>query len=293
MRKHILIIAAAIIIVLALVTVAVAADPFVGTWKLNVAKSKFNPPSSASKSMVVKIEAQDNGLKFTFDSVDAEGKVAHGEYAAKFDGKDYPVKGDPATDAVSLKRIGDSGYEIVNKKGGKETSRVSVVFAKDGKSSTVTAKDAKGQVTSVGIFEKQLASAADPYVGTWKLNVAKSKASDPNALPKSDIVKNEGIENGLNTTYDGVDSQGKAYHMVWSGIYDGKDYPYKGSPIYDTCAERKIDPNTLIIVNKKAGKEVSSSRCVASTDGRRVDCTGKGKDSKGRELSSTAVYEKQ
>ena len=151
MRKAMLLLA-----VFGLVGSLWAADPFVGTWKLNVAKSKYNPPSSAFKSMIVKIEAQDNGLKFTFDSVDAEGKVSRGEYAAKFDGKDYPVKGDPTTDMVSLKRIGDSGFEIVNKKGGKDTGRTRVVFAKDGKSSTVTTKDAKGQEsTSVSIFEKQ------------------------------------------------------------------------------------------------------------------------------------------
>jgi hypothetical protein len=161
MRIRSLVISATLIavLVLALAVTALAGDPFVGTWKLNVAKSKFNPPSSAYKSMIVKIEAQDNGLKFTLDIVDAEGKVTHVEDAPKFDGKDYPVKGDPTTDTVSLKRIGDSGFEVVNKKGGKETSITSVVFAKDGKSSTVTAKtkDTKGQevVTSISIYEKQ------------------------------------------------------------------------------------------------------------------------------------------
>jgi hypothetical protein len=155
MRKQILIVAAVTIFALALVSIAMAGDPFVGTWKLNVAKSKFNPPSSAYKSLIVKIEAQDNGLKFTFDIVDAEGKVSHVEDAPKFDGKDYPIKGDPTTDMVSLKRIGDNGFEIVYKKGGKETGTTRVVLEKDGKSSTVTAKDAKGQETTTSIYEKQ------------------------------------------------------------------------------------------------------------------------------------------
>jgi len=79
------------ILTLTLATIAMAADPFVGTWKLNVAKSKFNPPGSALKSDVVKIVAQDNGLKFTFNRMDAEGKAIHIESAPKFDGKDYPV----------------------------------------------------------------------------------------------------------------------------------------------------------------------------------------------------------
>jgi hypothetical protein len=147
-------------LVLALAVIAVAADNlFIGTWKLNVGKSKFNPPSSAFKSDIVKIEALDNGLQFTFDRVDAEGKTLHIEQAPKFDGKDYPVRGDPATDAVLLKKIDANGFETVNRKGGKDINRVTVVFAKDGKSSTVTAKtkDTKGQevVVSISIYEKQ------------------------------------------------------------------------------------------------------------------------------------------
>ena len=135
-----------------------AENPFVGTWKLNVVRSNFNPPSSALKSDIVKIEAQDNGLKFTFDRMDAEGKSMHIEEAPKFDGKDYPYKGDAAADTVSLRRIDANTFEQVNKKDGKDVISVRVAIAKDGKSSTVTAKtkDAKGQeVTSVSIYEKQ------------------------------------------------------------------------------------------------------------------------------------------
>jgi hypothetical protein len=159
MRKHLLVVAVTIIFMLALATVALAADPFVGTWKMNVAKSKFIPPSSAFKSDIVKIEAQDNGLKFTFDRVDAEGKTLHIEQAPKSDGKDYPVKGDPTTDMVTLKRIDANSFEQMSKKAGKEPISVRVVLAKDGKSSTVTAKtkDTKGQeiVVSISIYEKQ------------------------------------------------------------------------------------------------------------------------------------------
>jgi hypothetical protein len=135
-----------------------AASPFAGTWKLNVAKSKFNPPSSTLKSNTVKIEDQDNGLKFTMDVVDATGAVIHSEEAPKFDGKDYPIKGSPTTDTVTLRRIDTNTFEHVSKKGGKEVERVRVVISKDGKTSTVTAKskDAKGQeITSISIYEKQ------------------------------------------------------------------------------------------------------------------------------------------
>jgi hypothetical protein len=158
MSKQMLFVALGILLGLALATTVLAEDPFPGTWKLNVAKSQFNPPSSAVKSILVKIEAQENGLKFIFDVVDAAGKSTHYEEAPKFDGKDYAVKGDPETDTVALKRMGANGFEVLNKKGGKETNRVKVVFSKDGKSSTCTTitKDAKGQeLTAISIYEKQ------------------------------------------------------------------------------------------------------------------------------------------
>lgn len=155
MRKAMLLLA-----VFGLVGMLWAADPFVGTWKLNVAKSRFDPPSSALKSDLVKIAAQINGLKYTFDRVDLEGKAIHIEYAAKFDGKDYPVTitGDRSVNTTSLRRIDANTIESVNKINGKETERNRVVIAKDGKSSTVTTKvkNEKGQeFTTITIYEKQ------------------------------------------------------------------------------------------------------------------------------------------
>ena len=159
MRKHILVVMAAMVFVLALATVAMAADdPFVGTWKLNLAKSKFNPPSSALKSDMVKIEAQDNGLKFTFDRVDVEGKDIHIEQAPKFDGKDYPVKGAATGSTVSLRRIDANTFEQVEKKDGKEGARVLVVVSKNGRTSTATSKEKneKGRdITSIILYDKQ------------------------------------------------------------------------------------------------------------------------------------------
>jgi hypothetical protein len=138
-----------------------------------------------------------------------------------------------------------------------------------------------------------IAFAADPFVGTWKMNVAKSKAPNPGMLPKSEIIKNEGLDNGLKSTYDGVDAEDKTYHIVWSGNYDGKDYPATGSPNWDTCSEKKISPNILVIVDKKAGKEVASYRCTVSNDGKTVSCIGKAKDAKEQDQSLTCVYDRQ
>ena len=136
---------------------AFAKDMFSGNWKLNLAKSKYDPGPPPKGPNVTKIEAVPGGLKFTADGVNAEGKPTHFEWTAKFDGKDNPVKGDPNRDTAALKKINDHTYEVVNKKDGKVTTTARVVVAKDGKTRTVTTTgtNAKGEkVNNVTVFEK-------------------------------------------------------------------------------------------------------------------------------------------
>jgi hypothetical protein len=71
----------------------------IGTWKLNEAKSKLGP--GAPKDHTVVYEAVDDSVRVTTDGVDKDGKPTHSEWTGKFDGKDYPVTGDPSSDARS------------------------------------------------------------------------------------------------------------------------------------------------------------------------------------------------
>ncbi len=125
---------------------APAAKNMVGTWKLDAAKSKFSP-GPPLKDQVATLSAVDGGLKVVADRVDADGKTTHFEWTAKFDGKDYPVTGDTARDAVSVKKVDDYTIDITNKKGGKVLSVIHAVYAKDGKSrtETTTGTDAQGR----------------------------------------------------------------------------------------------------------------------------------------------------
>jgi hypothetical protein len=153
MRKTIVFLA-----VFALAASLWAADPFVGNWKLNPAKGKVTGPGSANKSGTATIEAQENGYKLVYDVVNGEGRAVHGEYAPRFDGKDYPVKGNPDVDAVSLRRIDNYTEDRLYKKAGKEVASEHVVISKDGKTGTLTCKgkNAKGQdYTDVAVWEKQ------------------------------------------------------------------------------------------------------------------------------------------
>jgi len=136
------------LLLIALTSIAALAQTpaFVGTWKLDTAKSKYSP-GAVPKSQIAVISAVDGGMKVVSDRVEADGQKVHFEWTAKFDGKDYPVTGDASRDAVSVKKIDDYNIEITNKKGGKVTTSIKAVYAKDGKSrvETVTGTNAQGQ----------------------------------------------------------------------------------------------------------------------------------------------------
>ena len=136
---------------------AQAADNWAGTWKLNLAKSKYSP-GPAPKSNVAKLEASDGGLKSTTDGVGADGKATHTEFSAKFDGKDYPYKGSTSYDTISLKRIDDNTYEASLKGKGKATMTSRTVISKDGKTrtQTQTGTDAQGKaVSNTVVYDRQ------------------------------------------------------------------------------------------------------------------------------------------
>jgi hypothetical protein len=136
---------------------APAAKNMVGTWKLDPARSKYTP-GPTPKSQIAILEAAEGGMKVVSDRVEADGKKTHFEWTAKFDGKDYPVKGDPGRDAVSVKKVDDYTLDISNKKAGKVTTTIHAVYAKDGKSrtETVTGTDAEGRkIENVTQWQKQ------------------------------------------------------------------------------------------------------------------------------------------
>ena len=141
-------------------TVAFGATVFAqsaGTWKLNVAKSTYHQ-GQAPKSTTLIYEAAGEWIKVTVDSVPAEGAPIHYAYAANYDGKDNPVVGNPNADMAARTRVNATTTKLVNKKGGKTLSNVTLVTSSDGKMLTITTKgtDAQGQnIDSVAFYEKQ------------------------------------------------------------------------------------------------------------------------------------------
>ena len=136
--------------------VCFAADGFMGTWKMNEAKSKLSP--GTPKNSTVVYEAAGDNVKVTIDGTDSDGKPTHNEWTGKFDGKDYPVTGDPSSDSRSLKKINDHTLTFAVKKGDKVTTTGRIALSADGKTRTVTTNgtDSKGKKFSgTAVYDKQ------------------------------------------------------------------------------------------------------------------------------------------
>ena len=138
------------------VALGFAEDPEMGTWKLNEAKSKIAP--GMPKNHTVVYEAAGDSVKITVDGTDKDGKATHNEWTGKFDGKDYPVTGDPNSDMRSYTKVKAHKLKFTVKQSGKSTTTGRAMISDDGKSRTVTVNgtDAEGnKFKSVAVYDKQ------------------------------------------------------------------------------------------------------------------------------------------
>jgi hypothetical protein len=150
-----------------LVAAAVVAGPlmaqknpsFVGTWTLNLAKSKYEGVP-APKSLTRTVTADGSGLKYSFEGEAADGsKISYG-FTSKLDGSDSAVNGvgmPGGADTVKLQRT--SAHKIAGtlKKGGEKIGTAVAVISNDEKSVTVLTKMKIGgkEVKAEQVFDKQ------------------------------------------------------------------------------------------------------------------------------------------
>jgi hypothetical protein len=164
MKARILVVGVVLSVAALTATVVMAADNFSGTWKLNVAKSKYSP-DPAPKSGTTKIEGTADGFKLIADGMNFEGKKTHTEYTIKSDGKDYPDKvlldgkTDPSgADMIAVKKVDDFAFETTTKLKGKTLVVTKNVFSKDGKTRTQTSTGTNAQgkpVSNLVVYERQ------------------------------------------------------------------------------------------------------------------------------------------
>jgi hypothetical protein len=146
-----------VLAVLAATQVYAAANPLFGTWKLNLAKSKYTG-IPAPKEMTRIVEADGDSVKYTNTGIATDGSPISFSFTVKYDGKEYPITGKAPFDAdtIAIKRINDYSYEAVLKKGGQAVGNTKVTVSKDGKMTTLTATGvADPTKKSVAVYDKQ------------------------------------------------------------------------------------------------------------------------------------------
>ena len=134
--------------------------------------------------------------------------------------------------------------------------------------------------------------ATDPVIGTWELNLAKSKLS-PGTAPKSETRTYVAAGSEIKASSKGADTEGKPTSSQWTVAYDGKEHPEIGNPDADSLLVKRIDAFTTEFTEKKGGKVVMSGTRVISRDGKVMTISTKGTNAKGQTVNDVAVYDKR
>jgi len=158
----------------------------------------------------------------------------------------------------------------------------------------------------------RLAAQTDPTIGTWVLNVAKSKfTSEP--APKSESRKYvlEGQQTSLTSkqsseprryvsvrqeikaTSERVDGDGRSTTVEWTIVYDGRDRPMTGDLDADTLSAQRVDAVTTTFTQKRDGRVVIIGKVTISSDGKLMTITTQGVNAKGQAIDDVLVFDKQ
>lgn len=133
--------------------------------------------------------------------------------------------------------------------------------------------------------------ADDLSTGTWKLNEAKSHLGA--GITKNSTVTYEPAGDSVKITLDGTDAAGNPTHIVWTGKFDGKDYPVTGGSGSEVRSVRRINSRTLVTRVKRDGKVIISTRIDYSADGKSRVVTSTVTNAQGQKVKSVAYYDKQ
>jgi len=146
-------------------------------------------------------------------------------------------------------------------------------------------------VMVAAVLSASPAFAGDPIIGTWKLNVAKSKFSPGHAVTAGTRVYTEAdglytLEQKL-TGADGKEMSNRAQYR------EGKEVKQAAGGPADTSFAKKTDANTWDFDLKKDGKVVGHVHRVVSADGKTLTVHNTGTMLGGATGDETLVFDKQ
>ena len=134
--------------------------------------------------------------------------------------------------------------------------------------------------------------AANPHLGTWKLNESKSKPVP--GMGKNDTVTYTETKGGMmKVTVDGLDKDGKPLHWTWEGKFDGQPHKAKGNSVVDTIAYKPVNDHTNSLTAIKDGKVAMTGTITVAKDGKSRVVTTTRTDENGKKVTSKSYYDKQ
>jgi hypothetical protein len=133
---------------------------------------------------------------------------------------------------------------------------------------------------------------SNPMIGTWKLNLDKSKFSPGTALRSgTNNIQQDG--QNIRNTAQGIDAGGNPVTVEYMHIYDGLPHPTTGAPDYDASTYTRVDANTIIFSRLKAGKLIATGTITTSPDGKTQTVTTTGTGSTAASATGILVFDKQ
>jgi len=147
---------------------------------------------------------------------------------------------------------------------------------------------------AIAAFPQASFAQSDPWLGTWQLNLAKSKYS-PGPPPKSQTAKIEAEGQNHKVTVTGIDAAGKPTSGGFTRIFDGVSHAAANpnNPLFDAASITRVDSNTVIISRTKAGKLVQTVTTGVAQDGKTMTISTTGIDANGRPINDISVLDKQ
>jgi hypothetical protein len=135
---------------------AAAPDPILGVWKLNLARSRFNPGPAPRSQTRTYVETP-KGIQVTIRSVGANGRSSTIAFPERYDGRDYPVQGSEVADALALVRINDYMAEATMKHGSRVVASAKRLITDEGKTLVIDYKEPSPErpVDNELVYDKQ------------------------------------------------------------------------------------------------------------------------------------------
>ena len=135
-----------------------AADPLVGRWELNVARTHYGGGAEPRRSESFVCAASRGGIDCTIRSVRADGRNVVGGFAASYDGAPGPTRGIPDVDHVRLTRVNDSIADATFTAQGRPVFAYRTVQSANGQSLTIISVDptTRAVLNSVVVYARRI-----------------------------------------------------------------------------------------------------------------------------------------